>query len=219
MYQWLISFARPIQYSFPFPLPQLELERWWTLNCFQFNVLEDAAFFLLVQESISIRVAECGKIAFGWHRFCQYLMFPVCCYDGQGSAFFFKEFNGIRSPLHLSSSKALNTTKIIFGKKMTSQLWRIKHSHLIIPFNCFVSSWPTWSFNIVERSNFFLSVFLLEVNATKKLPLSWKDIKDLLSTAPNNWLHSLKIWPKCAGWGSIDKSCVTLTYLRWFKHE
>ena len=106
--------------------------------------------------------ASCGvwKDSF---RFCQYLMFPVCCYDGQGSVLFQRvQWNSPTTPsLFL---RALNTTRLFKSRK---------HSRLIISLR---PPWPTWSFNIVERSNFFLSVFLPEVNETKKLPLSWKDM-------------------------------------------
>ena len=172
-------------------------------------------------KTISIRQAARGKIAWAVLLECvlpvSHVSSLLLWWTRLSLLFQRVQWNSPTTPSFLLQSFEYHT--IIYGKKMTSQTWRIKHSHLVIPLNCFVSLWPTWSFNIVERSNFFLSVFLLEVNATKKLPLSWKDIKDLLSTAPNNWFHSLKIWPKCAGWGSIDKSCVTLTYLRWFKHE
>ena len=77
LYQRLISYSRPIQYSFPFPLPQLELET-WTLNCFQFNSFTEDAAFLSRQENaesktISIKLPVCGKIArpvFVWMMFC-----------------------------------------------------------------------------------------------------------------------------------------------------
>ena len=108
LYQRLISYSRPIQYSFPFPLPQLELET-WTLNCFQFNSFTEDAAFLSRQENaesktISIKLPVCGKIArpvFVWMMFClrvSHVSSLLMWWTRLSSL----EFNGIRHPLHLS---------------------------------------------------------------------------------------------------------------------
>ena len=72
-----------------------------------------------VQENIEAKLfqSECGKIA-RIERFClssgfaAYLMFPVCCYDGQGSVLF-QRVQWISPPLHLFL-KALHITQYIF---------------------------------------------------------------------------------------------------------
>ena len=187
LYQRLISYSRPIQYSFPFPLPQLELET-WTLNCFQFNSFTEDAAFLSRQENaesktISIKLPVCGKIArpvFVWMMFClrvSHVSSLLMWWTRLSS------FSKSSMEFAIHSIFLLNTTRSIIWKAW-QEYWKRKASSSLFKLYLFCPPWPTWSFNIVERSNFLLSVFLLEVNGTKKLPLSWKDIMTFLSIKP-----------------------------------
>ena len=199
MYQWLISYARPIQYSFPFPLPQLELER-WTLNCFQFNVIEDAAFSLLVQENIERKLFQRELERVWKDSFWLGRVLPVSRVSSL-LLWWTRLSSFSKSSMEFANHsifRALNTRRLFKNKAFSSyNILRLLlfHPDLHGPLTL-----------LRDVISFFLFSYLRLMGLK-----SYHCLEEISGAASNNGLHNLKILPKVC---SIDNGCVG-----WFKDQ